>query len=174
MSWTLDKVHSNVGFSVRHMMVSKVKGRFGEFDATIAIDEAEPARSSLEARVQVASIDTREAPRDAHLRSADFFDADNHPEMVFRSTRVESVADGKLRLVGDLTIRGTTREVALDGEYEGPLVDIQGQRRFGFELKGRVDREAFGLLWNMPIEAGGFLVGKDVELNIDGEVVEQQ
>jgi len=173
MSWTLDKVHSNVGFSVRHMMVSKVKGRFGEFDAAIAINEAEPTRSSLEARVQVASIDTREAPRDAHLRSADFFDADNHPEMVFRSTRVESAADGKLRLVGDLTIRGTTKEVALDGEYEGPLTDMQGQRRFGFELTGRVDREAFGLLWNMPIEAGGFVVGKDVELHIDGEVVEQ-
>ena len=174
MSWTLDKVHSNVGFSVRHMMVSKVKGRFGEIDATIDIDEAEPARSSLEARVQVASIDTREVPRDAHLRSADFFDADNHPEMVFRSTRVESGSNGKLRLVGDLTIRGTTREIVLDGEYEGPLADIQGQRRFGFELQGRVDREAFGLLWNMPIEAGGFLVGKDVELSIDGEVVEGQ
>ena len=174
MSWTLDKVHSNVGFSVRHMMVSKVKWRFGEFDATIDIDEAEPARSSLEARVQVASIDTREVPRDAHLRSADFFDADNHPEMVFRSTRVESGSNGKLRLVGDLTIRGTTREIVLDGEYEGPLADIQGQRRFGFELQGRVDREAFGLLWNMPIEAGGFLVGKDVELSIDGEVVEGQ
>ncbi|MCA9846377.1 MAG: YceI family protein [Dehalococcoidia bacterium] len=174
MSWTLDKVHSNVSFSVRHMMVSKVKGRFGEFDATIDIDEAEPARSSLEARVQVASIDTREVPRDAHLRSADFFDADNHPEMVFRSTRVESGSNGKLRLVGDLTIRGTTREIVLDGEYEGPLADIQGQRRFGFELQGRVDREAFGLLWNMPIEAGGFLVGKDVELSIDGEVVEGQ
>ena len=174
MSWTLDKVHSNVSFSVRHMMVSKVKGRFGEFDATIDIDEAEPARSTLDARVQVASIDTREVPRDAHLRSADFFDADNHPEMVFRSTRVESGSNGKLRLVGDLTIRGTTREIVLDGEYEGPLADIQGQRRFGFELQGRVDREAFGLLWNMPIEAGGFLVGKDVELSIDGEVVEGQ
>ncbi|MGE3795765.1 MAG: YceI family protein [Dehalococcoidia bacterium] len=174
MSWTLDKVHSNVGFSVRHMMVSKVKGRFGEFDATIEIDEAQPERSALEARIQVASIDTRETPRDAHLRSADFFDADNHPEMLFRSTRVESAADGELRLVGDLTIRGTTKEVALDGQYEGPLTDMQGQRRFGFELKGRIDREAFGLLWNMPIEAGGLLVGKDVELNIDGEVIEQQ
>lgn len=103
----------------------------------------------------MASIDTREAPRDAHLRSADFFDAENHPQMLFRSTHVESAPDGKLRLVGDLTIRGTTREVVLDGEYEGPLKDAQGQRRFGFELKGRIDREAFGLTWNMPIEAGG-------------------
>lgn len=172
MGWTLDKVHSNVGFSVRHMMVSKVKGRFGDFDADIAIDEAQPQQSTLEARIQVASIDTREPQRDAHLRSADFFDAESHPEMVFRSTGTEATPDGKLRLQGDLTIRGVTNPVTLEGTYDGPLNDMQGQRRMGFELKGRLDREAYGLVWNMPLTAGGVLVGKEVELSIDGELIE--
>ena len=172
MPWMLDKVHSDVGFAVRHMMVSKVRGRFTDFDATINIDEQQPEQSSVEARIQVASIDTRDAQRDGHLRSADFFDAEEHPEIVFRSTRLERRGEGKFGLEGRLTIRGTTRDVMLDGEYEGPLTDMQGKRRLGFELNGRIDRDAFGLVWNVPLEAGGFILSKDVELRIDAEVVE--
>jgi len=173
MAWTLDKSHSNVGFAVRHMMVSKVKGRFGDFDASIAINDEQPQLSSLEARINVASIDTRDEQRDGHLRSPDFFDAEQHPEMVFKSTNVEIPGNGRIRIPGELTIRGVTHPIVLDGEYEGPLADMQGSRRLGFELKGRVDREAFGLVWNMPIASGGFIVGKDVDLTIDCEVVEQ-
>ena len=172
MAWTLDNAHTNVGFSVRHMMVSKVKGRFGDFDATLSINEQQPDQSSVEARIRTASIDTREPQRDAHLRSPDFFDAEQHPEMIFRTTGVELPAAGRMRLLGDLTIRGTTHPIALDGEYEGPRPDVQGNRRLGFELKGRIDREAYGLVWNMPIEAGGIVVGKEVELNIDGELMD--
>ncbi len=174
MPWVLDKVHSNIGFSVRHMMVSKVKGRFGDFDATIHIDEEQPERSSVEARIQVASVDTRDAQRDGHLRSSDFFDAESFPEMLFVSRRVEPLpGDGKFRLVGDLTMHGHTREVVLEGEYEGPHKDMQGQRRLGFELKGKIEREEFGLTYNMALEAGGFMLGKDIEVSIDCEVLEQ-
>lgn len=173
MGWMLDKVHTNVGFSVRHMMVSKVTGRFGEFDAAIAIDEEQPERSTLEARIAAASIDTREPQRDAHLRSPDFFDAETHPEILFRSAAVELPGTGRLRLPGELTVRGVTHPIVLEGEYQGPLTDPQGKRRLGFELTGRLNREAFGLVWNMPIEAGGVMVGKEVALNIDGEIVEE-
>ncbi len=173
MAWVLDKTHADVAFTVRHMMVSKVRGSFEEFDASVDLNEEDPSQSSLEARIGAASINTREEQRDTHLRSADFLDAENYAEIVFRSNRVVPGGDGRFEVIGDLTIRGITHEISLDGGYEGPLTDMQGKRRVGFELRGEFDREAFGLTWNMALEAGGLLVGKTVQLSIDAEVMEE-
>lgn len=125
------------------------------------------------ATIRSSSINTREEQRDTHLRSADFLDADSYPEIVFRSKRAIPGPDGGFELIGDLTIRGVTNEISLDGACEGPVTDMQGKRRVGFELRGEFDREAFGLTWNVALEAGGFLVGKSVQLSIDAEVVEE-
>ena len=172
MGWTLDKTHAQVGFTARHMMVSKVHGVFKDFDATIEIDEEAPERSYVEASIAAASVDTKMPDRDAHLRSPDFFDAEQHPYIRFRSRSVSRPSEGQLEVVGDLTIRDVTREVHLKGDYEGPVSDPWGGKRIGVSLSGDVDREAFGLVWNMVTEAGGFLVGKNIKLSIDAELVQ--
>lgn len=173
MAWQLDVSHSHIQFAVRHMMVSTVRGQFTEFSGTVAADEQDPTRSTVEVRVAAASIDTREARRDAHLRSPEFLDADQYPDIVFRSTRVEQTDAEHARLVGDLTIRGVTREVALNVEYAGQAKSPWGTVSAGFSASTKINRKDWGLVWNQALETGGVLVGDEIKIDIEVELVEQ-
>lgn len=171
-TYVLDPTHSGVHFSVRHLMVSKTKGRFDDFDGTVTIGE-DPLDSSVEVEIRVASIDTREGTRDGHLRSPDFFDAEAHPVMTYRSTKVTPASNGRWNVEGDLTVRGVTAAVPLSVTFEGGAVDPWGNARIGFEAHTELDREAFGLTWNQALETGGVLVGKVVKIDIEAEAVRQ-
>jgi polyisoprenoid-binding protein YceI len=171
MPWTLDTTHAEVGFSARHMMVATVRGRFEEVEADIHLDEANPAQSHVIARIKAASLNTGTPDRDTHLRSADFFDVENHPEIVFRSTNVERAGE-TFTLTGDLTIRGISKPVTLKGEFAGPVQGPWGGRHVGFELDGEIEREDWGLGWNVALEAGGVLVSKKIKLHIAVEAKE--
>jgi polyisoprenoid-binding protein YceI len=153
------------------MMIATVRGNFGQVEGTIWIDEADPSRSSVEAKIDVASIDTRQKDRDAHLRSADFFDTENHPTMEFRSTRVEPVSKDHYRVTGDLTIRGTTRPVTLEVTEGGRVKDPWGADRVAFSAEGKIDRTEFGLRWNQALEAGGVVVSNEVKIEIEAQAV---
>ena len=170
-TFELDPSHTHVGFSVRHMM-AKVRGRFASFSGTVTVAD-DPLDSSVEVSVDVASVDTRDEQRDAHLRSADFFDAESHPEMTYRSTALTPKGEGRYRVEGELTIKGVTRPVPLDVTFEGVGVDPWGNPRLGFSAAAEIDREAFGLTWNQTLETGGVLVGKRVAIEIDGQAVRQ-
>ena len=172
MAWEIDTVHSSVGFAVKHMMVSTVRGSFKKFEGKLHIDEQTPSNSQVDVTVYTDSIDTGEQNRDGHLKSADFFDTANFPTATFKSTRVEKLNDEKFRVIGDLTIRGVTREVPLDVELTGQGRDMQGQRRAGFEVTGSINRKEFGLNWNVALEAGGWLVSDTIKLVIDAQVFE--
>lgn len=170
--WAIDAAHSHVEFSVRHLMIATVKGRFANVEGTIVIDESDPTRSDVDVTIDAASIDTRVAQRDEHLRSADFFDVARHPSLVFKSRRVERQGDA-LKVVGDLTIRDVTREVTLDVTSQGQQTDPWGGQRAGFEATGRIKRSDFGLTWNQALETGGVMVGDEVKIAIDLELVRQ-
>ena len=173
-TWAIDKAHSQVEFGVKHMMFTTVKGQFREFGGTVQLDETNPNGSTVEAVLDATSIDTAVADRDNHLRSADFFDVENHPTLTFRSKRIEgaSFREGeRFKVIGDLTIRGTTREVELDATYEGRGRDPWGQEKAAFTAEGKIDRHDFGLTWNQALEAGGVLVGRDIKLSIDAQLV---
>ena len=173
-TWKLDPAHTGVHFKVRHLMVYNVRGEFEKVSGKIVYDEQDISRSSAEITIDAASINTRVAKRDDHLKSADFLDVANHPHLVFRSTKVEKAGAGKLRMTGDLTIRGVTREVVL--EIEGPTAEIQdpqGNTRVGGSASTRINRSDFGLTWNQVIETGGVVVGKEVEVIIDIEIVRE-
>jgi polyisoprenoid-binding protein YceI len=172
-TWKIDASHSHVEFAVKHLMISTVKGRFAEVEGEIVLDEANPAASRVEARIAAASIDTREANRDAHLRSADFFDAENHPSLTFASTRVEPRGDGEFTLPGNLTIRGVTREVALEGEYLGSTRTPFGTVVAAFSAKTKLNRKDYGLNWNAALETGGVLVGDEIKVSLEIEAVQQ-
>ncbi|WP_031069438.1 YceI family protein [Streptomyces sp. NRRL WC-3742] len=165
--WAVDTTHSEVGFSVRHAMVTNVKGRFTEYDGKLHLDGTTPGNSSAELVIKVASIDTNQAQRDEHLRTGDFFAADTYPEIRFRSTSTERVNDDTYRMHGDLTIKDTTRPVVLDLEYTGSATDAYGAERVGFEGKAVVDRTEFGLTYNAALETGGVLIGEKVKLSFD-------
>lgn len=171
MPWQLDPNHTEVGFEVRHMMVSKVRGRFTDVAADIHLDEAQPAKSRVEATIGAASVTTGAVDRDGHLRSADFFDAEQYPHITFRSTNVQPAGKGAFTVAGTLAIRGVEQSVTLDGQFDGPATDPWGNTRVGFSLTGDIDREAFGLTWNQTLEAGGVLVAKQVKLQIDAQVI---
>lgn len=173
-TWQIDAAHTDVGFAVKHMMISTVKGRFADLSGTITMDETDPARSSVEVTINAASVDTRQEQRDAHLRSADFFDVENYPTLTFRSRRVESVGNGEFRVVGDLTIRGVTREVVLEAADEGRGKDPWGNERAGFSAKTVVDRRDFGLTWNAALETGGILVGNDIRIVLEVEALKAE
>lgn len=170
-TWNIDATHSTIGFSIRHMVFSKVRGRFQTYTGTIQLDDADLAKSSVEVAIDAASIDTGTAQRDTHLRSTDFFDVEHFPELRFRSTRIEDAGDGRLRVTGELTIRGTTREVVLDAESAGRGKDPWGNQRIGFVGKTSIDRKEFGLGWNQLLEAGGVLVGDRVDIELDVQAV---
>jgi polyisoprenoid-binding protein YceI len=172
-TWTIDPAHAEIGFAVRHLMIATVRGRFGVVDGTVTIDDANPKNSKVDVTVDVASIDTRQEMRDNHLRSADFFDVANHPKMRFVSKRIDGNLAGSFRVIGDLTIRGTTREVSLDVSLEGRGMDPWGKERAGFSAKGKISRSDFGVQWNQALETGGVTVGDEVKLSIDVELVRQ-
>jgi polyisoprenoid-binding protein YceI len=171
-TWKIDPNHSSVEFAVKHIMISTVKGRFSEVEGEIVIADGEPSHSSVTATLRAASIDTRAGQRDDHLRSADFLDAVNFPEITFKSTRITGDRS-EFEVTGDLTIRGVTREVALDVTNEGSGKDPWGGERIAFSGTTKLDRRDFGLTWNQAIEAGGVLVGNDVKISIDVQAVKQ-
>lgn len=166
-TYTLDPAHSRIGFVARHAMVTKVRGSFNEFEGHGYFDADEPAQSYLEVTIKAVSIDTRNADRDAHLRSNEFFDMDAHPEIRFVSTSVEPVAGDAYEVVGDLTIKGVTKPVAINFLYKGAALDPFGNQRIGFEGATVVNRKDWGVNWNTMLEAGGVLVGEKVALEFD-------
>ena len=175
-TWQLDPAHSSVEFSVKHMMMTTVRGRFKNVKATLTADEEHPEGCCVEVEIDVASIDTGVADRDAHLRSADFFDAERYPTITFRSKRIDGAAgkEGEdFRVVGDLTIRDTTMEVVLDCEFEGRGTDPWGKERAGFSAKAEIDRREWGLKWNQAIETGGVLVANKVRIEAEVQFVKQ-
>ncbi len=168
-TWDIDAAHSTVGFSVRHMMVSKVRGYFRDFSGEIVTAE-DPTQSSVTARINMDSIDTRQEQRDAHIRSADFFDVGNHTEMVFRSTEVRT--DGAdWTVIGDLTIKGITKQVELELELNGFGPDAYGGTRAGFSAKTEISRKAFGVDIDMPMDGGGVVVGDKISVELEIEAV---
>lgn len=169
MRYVVDRSHTEVGFSVRHMGIASVKGHFTEFTGAFEVQNGKV--QSLEAEIDAASVNTREPQRDTHLRSADFFDVENHPRITFKSNKVEELGERRYRVIGDLTIRGVTRPVTLTLETTEEAKDPWGKIRFGFEGKGEVDRKEFGLKWNTVLETGGFLVGDRVQLLIEGQAI---
>jgi polyisoprenoid-binding protein YceI len=172
-TWTVDATHAEVGFAVRHLMISTVRGRFGAVEGTVTIDENTPANSKVDITIDVASIDTRQEMRDNHLRSADFFDAENQPKIRFVSKTIDGDIDGEFKVVGDLTIRGNTREVTLNASLEGRGRDPWGNDRAGYQASGKISRGEFGLGWNQALETGGVVVGDEVKISIDIELVKQ-
>lgn len=170
--WDIDVSHSAIHFWVRHMVISKVHGRFAKWAGTVQLDEADLARSSVDVRIDAASIDTQVADRDTHLKSADFLDAAKFPEITYRSRKIEKAAGG-YRVTGDLTLHGVTREVVLEAEYAGTGKDPWGNQRAGFSAKAALDRREFGLVWNAALETGGVLVGEKVEITIELEAVKK-
>ena len=173
-TWTIDPAHSSAEFAVKHLMVSTFKGHFRSLEGTVHLDEANPANSSVAASVDVASVDTQTPDRDAHLRSDDFFNAERYPKMTFRSTRVEQVDGTNWKVTGELKIRDVTKEVILDMEYEGRIVDPWGNERIGFTAWTDLSRKEFGVRWNAAIETGGVVVGDKVRISLNIEIVRQQ
>lgn len=168
--WTIDPAHTSVGFVARHMMISKVRGRFRQVAGRINVAEV-PERSEVDIVVEAASIDTGQPIRDDHLRSPDFLDVANHPQLRFRSTQLEQSDERTYKLSGELTIRGVTRPVTLDLNYLGTAKDPSGNCRVAFEARAEINREDFGLTWNQPLETGGVLIGKHVALEIEAQAV---
>lgn len=165
--WNIDTTHSSADFTVRHMMVTNVRGSFSNIDGVINFDPANPATSSVDVTIDVNSINTGVEDRDNHLRSADFFDIATYPSITFKSTNVDITGDDSAKVTGDLTIRDVTKSVVLDVEFLGQGGSPFGDTRAGFEASTKIDREAFGLTWNQALEAGGVLVGKDIKINLD-------
>ena len=172
-TWQLDTGYTNIEFSIKKLMVTNVKGRFADFSGTIVVDEANPAASSVVVEIDVASINSRDEKRDTHLKSADFFDVENFPKIVFTSTRVERLSEEQLRVTGDLAIRGTTREVTLDTTFHGTNHTPWGNEVAAFSAETSISRADYGLVWNMPLEKGGVLVGDTVKISLEIQAVKQ-
>ena len=166
-TYAIDPTHSRVGFVARHAMVTKVRGSFNEFEGSGYFDAENPASSHLQLTIQAASIDTRNADRDAHLRSNDFFDMENFPEITFTSTKVEHIDADNYKVTGDLTIKGVTKSVTIDFEYAGTAVDPFGNQRIGVEGTTTINRKDWGVNWNAALEAGGVLVSEKVTLEFE-------
>jgi polyisoprenoid-binding protein YceI len=172
MAWKIDTVHSHVSFSVKHMMVTTVRGKFGSYRGSVRLDPKDFTRSSFEGEIDVASIDTGNADRDNHLRTNDFFDAANHPKITFKSTAIEPKGDGEYLVRGDITIRGVTQPIALDVEYRGTSKSPYGQTLAGIGVTGSLNRKDFGVSFNAPLETGGVVVGEKVKLELDIEAIQ--
>jgi len=173
MSWEIDATHSQATFSVKHMMISTVRGHFEVLSGKLHIDEDHPDNSWVEAEVDAASINTRDAKRDGHLRSPDFFDVEKYPKITFKSTKVTPTGNNEYRVTGDLTMHGVTKEETFHADYSGQVKDLYGLQRAAFSVKGRINRKDFGLNWNVGLEAGGVLVGEDVNIEIDLAAVQK-
>jgi len=169
--WNIDPAHTEVGFSVRHMMITTVRGRFGSVSGRIELDEERPERSSVEVAIEASSISTGTPDRDTHLRSADFLDVETYPALTYRSRAVESSGEGTWRVTGDLTMHGVTKEVVLEASEEGRTRDPWGGTRASFSATTKIDRRDFGLTWNAAMETGGVLVGNEVRISLEVQVV---
>lgn len=172
-TWAIDPAHTHVEFAVRHLMISTVKGRFGDVQGTVTASDDTFRDAAVDITIGVASIDTRQADRDAHLKSADFFEVEKFPTMTFKSTSVEPKGDD-IRVVGQLTIRGVSKEVVLAVTPEGTGKDPWGGERAGFSATAKVNRKDFGLTWNQALETGGFVVGDEIKISLDVELVKQK
>lgn len=166
-TYTIDRAHSGVGFSVRHLAISRVQGSFGDFSGTVTMDPADTSKWACEAIIQVASIDTRDSSRDAHLRSADFFDVANHPTMAFKSSKVTPKGGQKFAIEGSLTLRGVTKPVTLDAEWLGATDNPGGGKRVAFTASTRINRMDYGVSWNRALETGGLVVSHEVDITLD-------
>lgn len=173
MTWQIDSAHSQIAFSARHMMISKVRGQFENFSGAINFDENNPAASTINVEIEAASINTRMGQRDDHLRSADFLNAAAHPTLTFASKRIEVTSDNSGKLIGDLTIRGVSKEVVLDVEYAGQAKSPWGMISAGFSASTTINRKDWGLEWNAPLETGGVLVGDAITIDIELELIKQ-
>jgi polyisoprenoid-binding protein YceI len=171
-TYAIDVAHSDIRFSARHMVFAKVRGHFTRWTATLVVDDGDPARSSVTASIETTSIDTCDAQRDAHLLSADFLDAERFPKIEYKSLKVERTGDKKFKVTGDLTIRGTSKEVSLDVEELGRGSDAWGHDRRAFVAKARLERADFGLKWNLALEAGGVLVSERVDVEIGVQAIQ--
>ncbi|MBK6487589.1 MAG: YceI family protein [Gemmatimonadetes bacterium] len=169
-AWTLDSSHSHVEFAVRHMMVATAKGRFADVKGTVTWDGADLSSAHVDVEIPIDTIDTRNADRDAHLKSPDFFDAATHPTMTFKSTKITTKGGNEFTIEGALTIRGTTRPITLTAKSNGQVRDPWGMDRAGFSATGQVDRLAYGLHWNAALEAGGLVVAQDVKIALEIEL----
>ncbi|MGW4027719.1 YceI family protein [Streptomyces sp. NPDC004838] len=165
--YQIDAAHSSIGFTVRHAMVTNVRGTFGEYDGHLVLNGSDPSASQATIEAKIASIDTGIADRDNHLRSADFFDVEQFPVMIFRSTGAEQLGGDQYRIIGDLTIRDTTRPLSIDLEFNGSATDPYGNERVGFEGSAQILRSEWGLTWNAKLETGGVVVSDKVKLNFD-------
>lgn len=169
-TYTIDRAHSETEFQVRHL-VTKVRGRFNDFEGTIQADEQNPSRSSVTVAIKAASVDTSQPERDAHLRSADFFSAEQFPTLTFASTAIAPLGADKYQVVGDLTIRGVARQIAVPVTFLGKATDPWGNQRVGFEAEFTINRKDFGLTWNAALETGGFLVGDEVKISVSFQAI---
>jgi polyisoprenoid-binding protein YceI len=173
-TYRLDPTHTRLGFVARHAMVTKVRGAFTDFEGEITVDPTDPGAASASVTIQAKSVDTRNADRDAHLRSNDFFAMDEYPTVAFQSTGVERVGDDEFRVTGDLTVKDVTKQISFDVEYTGAVVDPWGNVRIGFEGSTTVNRKDWGLTWNAPLEAGGVLVSEKVTIEFDVSAVKAE
>ena len=172
-TWTIDPAHTSVNFSAKHMMVTTVRGHLGPISGAIELDEADFTKSEIEVVIDVSNLQTRDEKRDAHLKSGDFFDVENFPSAIFKSTRIESLGGDKYSVVGDLTVRDVTKEVVLDTQFEGFTSNPWGMKLVAFTATTKLNRKDFGLNWNVALEAGGVLVGENIKLEIDVEAIKQ-
>ena len=172
MLWKTDASHTSINFVARHMMLTKVRGEFQDFSVDFNLDTEQPENATVEARIQAASIFTKDGQRDGHLKSADFLNAEAYPELVFKSTKIERTGDDSARLHGDLLIRDVTKPVVLDVTYLGTSKSPWGATSIGFEAKTKINREDWGLTWNVALETGGWLVGKEITIEIEAEFVQ--
>lgn len=166
-SWKIDAAHTDILFSAKHMMVTTVRGTFADVDGSVTLDEADPTRSHAELKIATGSVDTANGPRDGHLRSPDFFDAEHFPYMSFRSSSIEHVRGDDYRITGDLTIRETTRPITFDATFLGFYTSMQGGRRAGISARTKINRKDWGLGWNVALETGGWLVGEEVKIEVE-------
>jgi polyisoprenoid-binding protein YceI len=170
-TWQLDPVHTSIEFAVKHLMIVTVKGSFTGIEASIVVDDSKPAGANVNVKIDTATITTKNEQRDAHLRSGDFFDVDTYPTITFAGKRIIGEAQGAFQLVGDLTIRGVTKEITLDATFEGRAKDPWGGTRIGYSASGKIRRSEFGLTWNQVLEAGGVAVGDEVKISVDAQFV---
>ena len=173
-TWSIDPTHSIAEFAVKHLVVTTVKGRFRDLEGTLRIDEGQPENSYVEVNIAVASVDTNVEDRDNHLRSDDFFNAEKYPKITFRSRRIERFDGTRFKLHGDLTIRDVTKEVVLDGEYEGQIEDPWGNNRAGFTATTEISRKEFGIRWNQLLEGGGAVVANNVKIALHIEAIRKE
>lgn len=172
-TWVIDTAHSHVGFGIKHLMIATVRGSFTQVHGTVTVDEKDPTSANIDIAVTTPSVTTGDEKRDGHLRSPDFFDVERYPSMTFRSKRVEAKSNDTFRVVGDLTIRDVTREVVLDVDMLGRAKDPWGKEHAAFEATTKIKRGDYGLTWNAALESGGVLVGDEVKISIEAQLLKQ-